>query len=266
MQTHALSLCLQKIAAHDFPATFKTQGAVTTLIHMNRKATYACLTLLICCFAFVETAWAQEITVGVAVGNSFQYFFVTYFHPSNPNATVPPQLVEDNKTEWLRFTIMQVENTNVTYSIMQRFVNQSVANYRDQANVATGEESGFPIVRANLSVNETLYPSDANSPRVNETLTHAYTTETRTLLHVTWSTSQNHFSLYFDQKTGMPVELHILFAAGEEGNGEYVYLLSNNNVWTIPEFPTFIVLPLLAVAVLAMALFLKRHHVQISAA
>jgi hypothetical protein len=228
---------------------------------MNRKATFACLTLLICCFASVETAWAQEITVGVVAGNSFQYFFVAYFYPSNPNATVPAQLVEDNKTEWLRYTITQVDNTNVTYSIMQHFINGSVATYQGQANVATGE-GGFPIVRANVGANETLYPSESNSPKVNETLTYAYTTESRTLLHVIWSTSQEYFSVYFDQKTGMPVELHIGFAAGEEGNGEYVYMLSNNNVWTIPEFPALIVLPLLAVAMLAVALFLKKHPVQ----
>ncbi|MFB3890338.1 MAG: hypothetical protein ACE14S_12695 [Candidatus Bathyarchaeia archaeon] len=221
---------------------------------MNRRNILAFLIFLLSCSTITGTAHAQT-SVGVAPEDVFTYEFSAYFVSDNPDAVVPQQLVEDNKTEWVRFVITEVVNSTVYYGVLQHLTNGTEITSQSEEDVATGV-GGFPIIRANVSANEVLYESMSTS-FVNETLTRTYEGGTRTVLRVIWNDT-DYIDAYFDRETGMPVELHVRFIATEDGYAEYVYQLIDSSVWAIPEFPSALALPLLAAAIAVAALFYRR--------
>ncbi len=223
---------------------------------MNRKLLCIGTVLFLFCFTIMQSGHAQTSVAGVAIGDSFAYEFSAYFRPNVTDAIVPPQLIEDNRTEWVRFTITDVANLTVSYVTLQHLDNGTEIPSQSQADLSTGY-GGFPIIRANVTADEPLYPSMSFSPNINETLTRTYPQGQRTILRVTWNDT-DYLDAHFDQKTGMPVEFHVIFAATPEGNAEYVYMLMDSNVWTIPEFPPVLVLPLVAASTLVAVLVYKR--------
>ncbi len=226
---------------------------------MNRKGVFVCAVLFLFCFPIIESASAQTLA-GVVVGDTFTYDFAAYFKPDNPNATAPQLLVQDNETQWVRYTIETVANMTVLYNTMQHLSNGTETNSESQANMETGY-SGFPFIRANISRNDLLFPlfPAESAPIVNETLTRTYQQGERNINHANWNDTGTLIDLFFDQKTGVPVELHVTFAVTMDGNAEYVYQLIDSNIWAIPEFPSAAVLPLLAAASFMGALLYKRN-------
>jgi hypothetical protein len=242
-----------------FPQAIILDGAFNPLMRMNRKVIFVGVILFLLCFSIIGNACAQA-SVGVAEGDTFTYDFSAYFRSDNASAPIPMQLVLDNETQWLRFTITGVVNLTVSYSVLQHLVNGTEATSESYADLATGE-GGFPIIASNLGYNATLYPSYTSvSPIVNETLNRTYQGVQRTINHVSSNDTQtdSYIDAYFDQTTGMPVELHVTFAASADGNAEYVYELIDSNIWTIPEFPTTLMLTLIAISTLAGALIYKK--------
>jgi len=139
---------------------------------MKSKAVLVYLVLILFCLCILQTAQAQA-TVGVSIGNSFAYEFSAYFRTENPNATIPEILQEDNMTEWVRFTISDIQNLTLSHVAVQHLLNGTENTSSGQEDIGTGDGS-FPIIRANVSVNEPLFPSLSSSPTVNETIVKNY--------------------------------------------------------------------------------------------
>jgi hypothetical protein len=224
---------------------------------MNRKVICISAIILVMCFSLGQIASAQSTTVGVSVGNSYKYRFRSYYYSNNMDLGIPAQLVEDNKTGWVQHTITSISNTTVSYFTVQHFENGSESSAQNQADIATGE-GGFPIIRANVGLNESVYPGLPASPVATELLNRTYQHTQRVVVHVSWNkTGETQYDVdaYFDQQTGMLVEMLVAFPQNM-GVGEYVWTLIESSVWTIPEFPTLIVLPAVAAAtLLAVAVY-----------
>jgi hypothetical protein len=226
---------------------------------MRRKVISFGLALFLLSLSILGNACA-EASVGVSKGDTFTYNFIAYFWSENPRATVPDIMLLYNMTLWVRFTIADVTNLNVSYTVMGHLLNGTENNHASSADLGTGV-FGFPIIGANLGVNDPLYPSylpSASAPKVDQTLNRVYKQSQRPMVHATWNDTRNHYNAYFDQKTGMPVELHVYFTASADGSAELIYELADSNVWTVPEFPTAFVVPLLAAFTLSGALVYKK--------
>lgn len=230
---------------------------------MNRKTIYFVGVLLVlCCFTLVHPAFAQP-TVGVSVGNTFKYQFAAYYSTTNPLPKVPAQWIEYNKTQWIQFTITGVSNLTVSYFALAHFVNGSETTSQNYENLGTGK-GGFPMIPANLAKNDAIYSDLTDSPVVSDVLNRTYLHSQRTECRVLWSGAgevQFILDAYFDQKTGMPVQLRlgspIASPEGVETTGVFEYNLIESTVWTVPEFSTVFVLPLIAAVTLAGALLYK---------
>jgi hypothetical protein len=198
---------------------------------------------------FTLSVHAQS-SAGVSQGNSFKYDFSAHFSAANATETVPPQLIEDNATQWLRLTVTSVSNTTVNYVMLQHFKNGTEVSTSDQTDVATGS-GGFIIVGANLALYDPLFPTVASPAIVNETITRTYSSGQRQINHASWNETDYsaYLDLYFDQKTGLPVEFHLIFQASPDGYAEYRYTIVDSNVWLVPEFPMLPFIAALAAAV-----------------
>jgi hypothetical protein len=224
---------------------------------MNRKTICITVILLVMCSSIGQFASAQSTTVGVSVGNSYKYRFGSFYYSDSMDSGIPAHLVEDNKTEWVQYTVTGISNTTVSYFALQHFENGSENSAQNQADIATGE-GAFPIIRANVGLNERVYPSLNASPVATELLNRTYQYIQRTVVHVSWNETgetQYNVDAYFDQQTGMLVEMLVAFPQ-ILGVGEYVWTLIESSVWTVPEFPSIIVLPLVAaLTLLAVAVY-----------
>ena len=223
---------------------------------MRRITVLVGVALLLLCFSFTINAHAQT-SIGVSTGNSFKYDFSAHFSSLNASEPVPQQLIRDNKTQWLRFTVTSISNTTVNYTLIQHLANGTEITLTDQTDVATGE-GGFTIVRANLGVNDPLFPTAASPAIVNETITRTYNQGPRQINHASWNET-DYLDLYFDKQTGVPVEFHIAFTATPDSTAEYVYILTDSNIWAVPEFPTLLVPVILVTAVTIAAVLYKKN-------
>jgi hypothetical protein len=225
---------------------------------MNRKVICISVIMLMIGVSLGQFVSAQPTTVGVSVGNAYKYRFGSYYFSNNLDMGIPAQLVEDNKTAWVQYSISSISNTTVSYFILQHFENGSESSSQNQADIATGE-GAFPIIRANVGLNESVYPSLPASPVATELLIRTYQYTQRAVVHLTWNkTGETQYDVdaYFDQPTGMLVEMLAAFPQ-QFGVAEYVWTLIESSVWTIPEFPSLIALPFGVAATLLVATVYK---------
>jgi hypothetical protein len=214
----------------------------------------------------VTSVVAQPRTVGVAAGNWFKYgTFDVNWSSNDPNATFPPSgwevFADLNKTEWGLIRVEDVSGTNVTIQQTTHFKNGTEAIEGGYVNVDTGDGNmSLVVISANLNANDAFYTSGSYSTwKINETIVRAYPNGARetNLLNMTyehsWTVNETQYYYYFtmdiywDKLTGILVEDYYRLI---NQTGEYLTTwsalsgMTESNGWVVPEFPSFLILPL----------------------
>jgi hypothetical protein len=215
--------------------------------------------------------------IGVSDGDSFSYSYLCYFDSDDPSFNMPPDFSWIKQTQYYMMNVTgtsgQVVNydthmyfvngTNIAgngYLNMQDGVNSMMSGYNPMSGTYGGD---YFFMQSNVGMMGRMYPSAANSPTVNDTVTRSYPDGERTLNHMSLILNQNgdinQTDYYFDQATGAMVEWrqqYIQTQGDLQANSTQVMQLTQSTAWAVPEFPAFVVIPLVC-AMTAIALYLK---------
>jgi hypothetical protein len=163
---------------------------------------------------------AQTIAPGVSPGDSFVYSFDVFWSSTDPNAAVPSNLLELNKTEFIRITVSEIAGAVVEMNVTRQFNNGSETNPSQIfVNLLNGLGEGFGlIIPPNLENGSLVYPMGlnySNSFIINEKMVKIYPFGEREVLHYHENKTDNpdyqyvYYDMYYDRKTGVMLEWYV---------------------------------------------------------
>ncbi len=221
----------------------------------------------------IERAFALR-RVGVSPGDWAEYICLW-----SGNGTLPePQY----RTDWMKFIVKEVSGLNVTYEQLSRMADGSETNYTNVENVETGEYCGSSvIIAADLNQGDLIYTNPPaysyfEGATINETtyrniLGEIAEVNIMNLTVTTSSPSINHtvsYEFWWFRSTGCIAAATIYVLTQIAGN----MTLANENSTTtwmkmevviysiIPEFPSFLILPLFMIATLLAVIVHRRKR------
>jgi hypothetical protein len=200
----------------------------------------------------VGTQPVQGGVPGVATGDVFTYNIMGIVNAKSAAAAaeVPSQFLDLNNTEWYRVTVTDVSGSDVSIATIQHFKNGTEVTGTGTVNVDTGINSpvyGFwTIFASNLKANDRLRPNGPDRSWVNTTTTRDYgagvirNTDTWSIV-TQYVNSENpdktyteYGNTYFDQQTGMLVELRYISVYNDpQVTTQLVWKLAETNRWEI---------------------------------
>ncbi len=216
--------------------------------------------------AFSIDTWcsASSRTVGVAIGDAFNYTSDFDYGPPFDPISLPLPFEFLNATESASLQIMNVSDTNVTIQsiwFLRSFGGGPPSNitYIGNIDVETGEGpigSEPWVIAADLSANDTI---NSYGWIINETVARTYSDGPRETNHMytsSWGNTTSdgnetdNFGLsdwYWDKSTGVMVESSTKLMIYQNDqltwNVSWVLTISESSIWTIPEFtPTLFAL------------------------
>jgi hypothetical protein len=161
-----------------------------------------------------------EISIGVKAGDTFTYNVKGLAEQYAENETIPAQFYDLNKTDYVRVTIINVANPNVTYSTTWRYINGTQYDTTETLNLMVGNDSAafWGIYASNLAQGNLLRALRADGGAFNSTESRTYAdgsreTNAQTInkefynAEDTTQTLYRNRYLYVDKATGMLVEL-----------------------------------------------------------
>jgi len=218
-------------------------------------------------------ATPEERTVGVNVGDSFLYDISYSLESNDPS----PQLVWPNEYASLMLEVDNITNTIVNIgwhaiewdSLFDFKTEGSQTVEGNHLNVETGEFSSgafmwpYACISTNLSAGDLIYTSSVY--RINETVTRTYPDEERQTNHLNLYLQEMNGTMdaYWDKATGVLVEfswLQFNESGGYTTEESLFYQLVDTNLWVVPEFPSFLVLPLFMIITLLAVMVYRRKH------
>jgi hypothetical protein len=218
----------------------------------------------------VAVAPETSRTVGVSVGNSFNYTMTFGWSSSEANATLPPYLQSLNDTEWISTSIVGVSGSTVTGHMRWHFKNGTDLIQGGIADIDTGSGNlTYWVIAANLNPNDTVYAPSTDRV-INETMVRTYPDGTRNTNHLNVATEYNTTDLYqhtsenyyWDKSTGVMVEMstHMVTQTNvSQMNVSATLTIAESNVWVVPEFPTWTSIPLILTVLTIAIICVKRR-------
>jgi len=241
---------------------------------VNKKLVIVSILLLLLGTGLFGTVVAQTGTasLGVSSGDTFKYDFTVFWTSNQPGEIPPPSLIGQNQTDYYQVTIQLAAGTTAALQTSWRFLNGTVVNQTEITDVSGLNEnltSSIFLYAANLTAGGKLYPLAQDLPWViNDTTFREYGGNFRAINHIEANRTDlegevySYLSLYFDQQTGMLVEstsIDIYSSAPTQVVTRH-FALKESSVWVVPEFPSFIAVPLLMIAVGAGVLLFKKKY------
>src|SRR3989304_3011541 len=105
---------------------------------MRKKLLITMVLMVLLSLTMVERTWAQVRTPGVAEGNTFIYDVSAYWSSADPLATISPELLDMNQTEYVRVGITGVSGSDVTTFTTWQYKNGTVNTLLGSVNLETG--------------------------------------------------------------------------------------------------------------------------------
>jgi hypothetical protein len=240
---------------------------------MIKKLSTVAFLFVLLSLTMVGRAWAQVRVPGVVKDDVFTYDITGFWSSSDPNATVPANLLDINKTDYYQVTIDAVSGAVVTTRSVWAFTNGTETGSAGTINVDTGASNGgfWAIVAGNLGANDLLHPGGQDGITVNETVSRNYTSGARETDHfiLTYQGSDGnnnyveHVDYYFDKATGMLVQLNDVKAYSSPAETITTFWkIKSSSVWAVPEFPSVLILPLFIAATLLAALAYRKKRTE----
>jgi hypothetical protein len=225
---------------------------------MNRKTAISTMIMFALCVSAIAplaqvSAQTTQVQIGVNPGDTFKYTATYFWNSSDPTATIPASLLEENTTEYIQVTVKSVTGNTVTLGEVQHFTNGTDLPLSDEITaVGTTNQMSILLYAANLNAGSLVLPlADLPYYTVNETESQSYPSGNRatnllvtTQYNVDTNNDQNisagdfayiYSSRLFDRQTGILVEGYFEYgSATTEGEAyAYRYTLIDSNVWTV---------------------------------
>jgi hypothetical protein len=205
----------------------------------------------------------------VSEGDSFVYEMSAEYVSTVSNETVEVPEFEANNTDWVRIDITGVNGSLISQVYTLRYKNGTDQVITGQTDLTNGssymqESGGFrgvPFCPPNLSAGDSLQTLQLT---INETLTWSFPSGNREVNHIYWTSSLEVGDLYFDRETGVLLDMYRQHAFINQVTGEVVkkadlIKMESSNLWTIPEFPTFLVPALILMSTPLIAMLARKY-------
>jgi hypothetical protein len=227
------------------------------------------LALLIASTAGCAFAQVQAVP-GVSVGDTFTYQSTYLWSSTNPADVAPAYLIAQNEST-LQVTVQQVTGSTAVLGEVFTYKNGTQMSTTETDEVNSGITGTVLLYAANLTAGGLLFPGATDLPFVvNGTSFRDFSGEIREINHIEVNntgvegTVYSYMNLYFDKQTGVLVEYYLTTVYTSLPNQTVTQhlVLQDSNVWTIPEFPATIMLPVLLAAsalALTVGVYRKKH-------
>lgn len=215
---------------------------------MNKLLFFSALFFLFCSLV----SGGNSESLGVAVGDSFKYSVKVVFETNDPTIQTPQWIEEAHEVDFFLMTITEISETHLSYNGTSHYENGTVQT--SGAYHPLDYTFGF-FIPINKSQGDILTTA-TNPIYINETIPRAYADSMRDTNHATFYsdfgagggvTYENALhDWYWDKLTGVLVEMsvhHIDQTAGYTTSLAVSYLIVNTNLWVVPEFLSFLILP-----------------------
>jgi len=207
-------------------------------------------------------AFAQQSNVGVHVGDAFKYSVSGFSELFSWNMTSS----DGWSVDFIDVYVKEISDNYVTFWGQFSFKNGTKTNDALISREHLSEVYLF-VIESDLTeedfINLVNTHSDIYDIELTETVFRNYMGLERETYHVVWRIKSGNYAgygifAYWDKPTGILVQMSIFDNQGEEEEVEVLsYELMNTNLWIIPEFPSWTILPLCFTATL-VALLLKK--------
>jgi len=245
-------------------------------VNVKKKIVLFTLLSVFLLFLTVLISSAQERIVGVAEGDWFKYGdFDVDWSSTDPNATFPPLggewVVEINETEWMLMSVQNIFSSRaIFFQTLKHFkdgTERTEGGYLDidtgLGNLSSILSTPCMVISASLDVNDTVYTHHPFSAwKINETIIRAYPDSVRETNHLnmtsehSWIVNETLYDFrnyYWDRSTGILVEYsfeEIKQTEEYQTTWSISYRITESNVWTVPEFPTWKSILLILIVIL----------------
>lgn len=245
------------------------------MIGMIKRLFIVAFLLFLLSFTMFGRTWAQVLTPGVNMGDTFTYGVTAFWSSNDPYASIPSDLLDINQTESCEVRISNVTDANVTTFVALYFKNGTADAGRGLVDLDTGVSYGsfVAIIAANLNANDRIHPLGEDTITINETVIKSYESgnrETnRIVIEYTNATTgtTGRVDRYFDKETGILVESHeteITSDSDSETTTIVSWEIKESNVWVIPEFPSALILPLVMIVTMIAVIAYKKKNASIT--
>jgi hypothetical protein len=235
---------------------------------MNSRIVLPILISTLLLLALVVAASAQARTVGVNVGDKFTYSGTVSWSSNDPSATPSSGLVDANNTQWSELTVTAISATIITGQITTHYKNGTEITMGGWVDVSSGNGQNITdfVISANLVAGDSVYYSSQYiTVTINETVPRIYSGVKRQTNHLNITSSSGTQSsrtdYYWDKSTGVVVEV---LQETTDQTGAYTttssedFRITNSNVWTVPEFPTWTSTLLILIALTSATIVIAR--------
>lgn len=215
---------------------------------MKNSALFGILLISMIASAAVYSVWAQsEVLLGVKEGDNFTYSFVVNWSSTDPNAIVPQQFADMNRTLSIHMNVTSTGGTMANLDITTTMRDGTQTSEPGYVEVSRGGYVGAPlfIIGANLTAGNQVYPlsepaavaagHSAMPFTINETITRTYLGTSKTVNHYTESSTNattgdtEQKDAYYDQTTGVLMEMKLQFSSSSSGE-------TDSEQWKITQF------------------------------
>jgi hypothetical protein len=183
------------------------------------------LTVIALTFTMIASSTlAQTATVGVSIGQTFDYSYVISWSSTDQSAKVPQTYIELNKTQSIELKILDVSGSKISIEKTKFLKDGTQTKETGSIDVDSGNVQiafGSLIVAANLNENSKLYPSGGNAV-IDSTTTRAYTSgqrETNRLLSESNDPQKyQKIEIFYDKQKGVAVSYYFESQDKSDGN------------------------------------------------
>ncbi|MCJ7761910.1 hypothetical protein MUP38_00460 [Candidatus Bathyarchaeota archaeon] len=231
------------------------------------------LLLVFLSFTMVESTRALALTPGVVPGADFLYNVTAFWSSTDEYTSIPPELVDINQTETFEVRVHNVTEANVTTFVAVYYRNGTYDSEYGLVDVDTGAYYGAfaAIIAGNLNAHEVIHPLGIDGITINETVVKAYESGNRDTNRIIIETRNattgvtGSVDRYFDKASGILVESYEKTTSADlKTTTTVTWKLKETNGWTVPEFPSALILPLLMAITMIAAIAYKKKHAGIA--
>jgi hypothetical protein len=241
---------------------------------MNKRLLVITFLLCLVFFAMFKAALGQTIIAGVNNGDSFTYHLSSYWTSSDPFASIPASLLNYNHTAAVEVRIDNVIGSDIAILIVTYFSNGSdPIPLMGSVNLQSGESYGgfSAIISSYLVEGERIHPLGPDTITINQTVTKNFESGSRQTnrIHITARNetigATSSVDRYFDKVTGILVESTDETSYDNPSEKAVItWTLVASSVWSIPEFPVILALPIVMVVTAFAVIAYKKKYGNIS--
>jgi len=171
--------------------------------------------------------------VGVKAGDWVKYGQITVNWIGN--GTAPSFVTNEMKVDWFRIDILSVAGTTANLNDTVHYLNGTQTSQSFDVDVQSGNMSGFLFLAAsNLTTGDPLSPQTPQFT-INQTVTRTYAGAYRAVNILDSTSSLGETKIYWDQNTGIMVEIYENITLGPTYPGGYIeasWKATETNLWS----------------------------------